>query len=247
MFDLVKSLVLKAMNVPSEPEPPGGSEGSLKVFRASKNYFYCRAVGWAIGQCIFLGILGSFLLGGLLALWEELDLPALVVFVLAGAALVVGVIHLIFSFSVLRLDYEMRWYMVTDRSLRIRDGVWSVREMTMTFANIQNISVSQGPIQRLFKIADLQVRTAGGGGVPQEGAQHAMHIGRFGGVDNAEEIRDLILMRLKKYKDAGLGEPDDAIASARGEASGLSKELRGAVEEARGLREAAQRLLVSRG
>ncbi|HET7537279.1 MAG TPA: hypothetical protein VFJ90_12545, partial [Candidatus Didemnitutus sp.] len=40
------------------------------------------------------------------------------------------------TYAVRRLDYEMRWYMVTDRSLRIRHGVWRVSESTMSFANI---------------------------------------------------------------------------------------------------------------
>ena len=41
--------------------------------------------------------------------------------------------------------------------------VVKVREMTVTFANIQNAPVNQGPIQRALGIADLQVETAGGG------------------------------------------------------------------------------------
>ena len=51
------------------------------------------------------------------------------------------------TFALVRLDYELRWYIVTDRSLRIREGVTSLRESTMTFANIQHIAVRQGPLQ----------------------------------------------------------------------------------------------------
>ena len=62
-----------------------------------------------------------------------------------------------------KLDYDYHHYVITDRSLRIRAGVWHVHEMTMTFANVQNISIRQGPLQRLLGIADLVVQTAGGG------------------------------------------------------------------------------------
>ena len=105
-----------------------------------------------------------------------------------------------------RLDYEMRWYIVTDRSLRIRDGIWSVEELTMTFANIQQIRVAAGPLQYLFRLADVEVSTAGGG----SGGPHSAkaHIAYFFGVDNAEEIRDLIVERLRLYRDSGLGDPD---------------------------------------
>ena len=45
-----------------------------------------------------------------------------------------------FALALVRLDFEKRWYLVTDRSLRVREGVVNVREMTIMFANIQNIS-----------------------------------------------------------------------------------------------------------
>ena len=117
------------------------------------------------------------------------------------------------TFFSLRLNYEMRWYKVTDRSLRIRAGVWSVREMTMTFANVQNITVSQGPLERLFGISDVKVDSAGGGGsAGSHGESHgqSLHVATFRGVDNPEEIRDLMLQRLRRLRDAGLGDPDDA-------------------------------------
>jgi membrane protein YdbS with pleckstrin-like domain len=65
----------------------------------------------------------------------------------------------LFRLAMVRLDFEKRWYVVTDRSFRVREGVVFVREMTVTFANIQNISISQGPIQRAVGIADLRVDT----------------------------------------------------------------------------------------
>jgi hypothetical protein len=37
-----------------------------------------------------------------------------------------------------------------------------------------------------------------------------MHLGYFRGVDNAEEIRDLILDRMRGLRDSGLGDPDEA-------------------------------------
>lgn len=46
------------------------------------------------------------------------------------------------TYLIARLDFELRWYMVTDRSLRIRYGVWRISESTMSFANIQQVIVS---------------------------------------------------------------------------------------------------------
>jgi hypothetical protein len=141
---------------------------------------------------------------------------------------VAGVIaQLPFTFFLARLDYELRWYIVTDRSLRLRHGVMRVREMTMTYANIQQISIQQGPLQRLLGIEDLKVRTAGGGDdsssedTTHDADQESMHVGYFRGVENAGQIRDLIQEYMRRRLDAGLGDPDDrsagpAVVGARG-------------------------------
>jgi membrane protein YdbS with pleckstrin-like domain len=117
-----------------------------------------------------------------------------------------------FTYLLVRLDYEMRWYMVTDRSLRIRFGVWKVNESTMSFANIQQVVVSQGPLQRLLGLSDVHVQSAGGAAGDLERRaqrQEDMHMGLFHCVTNATEIRDLILERLRRFRQAGLGDPDD--------------------------------------
>jgi len=127
----------------------------------------------------------------------------------------VYLVQIPFTYAVRRLDYEMRWYMVTDRSLRLRDGVWKISEATMSFANIQQVVVSQGPLQRLLGMADVKVKSAGGGG----GGGHynhgeaEMHTGLFHCVTNAAEIRDLILDRLRRFREAGLGDPDEKVSS----------------------------------
>jgi uncharacterized membrane protein YdbT with pleckstrin-like domain len=125
------------------------------------------------------------------------------------------------SFALMRLNYELRWYMLTDRSLRIRSGILSVREQTMMFANVQNISVRQNPVQRVFGISNVAVRTAGGGSggggyPPGSGTQESgMHEAVFEGVDNAEEIRAVIRDRIRRQRDAGLGDPEDVVLPER--------------------------------
>jgi hypothetical protein len=114
------------------------------------------------------------------------------------------------TYAMVRLEYELRWYIVTDRSLRIRSGLTTVQESTMSFANIQQVVVSQGPLQRVLGIADLRVQSAGGGGDEHEkSGGDSLHTGVFHGVDNANEIRDLILERLRQFREAGLGDPED--------------------------------------
>jgi membrane protein YdbS with pleckstrin-like domain len=134
-----------------------------------------------------------------------------------GVSLAVYCVQLPVTYLVLRLDYEQRWYLVTDRSLRLRSGVWSVRELTMSFANLQQITVSQGPLERLLGLADVCVQSAGGGGAVagHQGAQMAsLHQGVFHAVENAHEIRDLIVERLRRFRETGLGDPDEVKPAA---------------------------------
>ena len=112
--------------------------------------------------------------------------------------------------------------MVTDRAARLREGIVTLTEMTFTLVNVQDIRIRQGPLQRALGLADVELRTAGGSeapaGGPGHGAGHGrnLHLARFRGVDNAEQIRDLVLERMRRVRDAGLGDPDDTAAPATG-------------------------------
>ena len=264
MVDRFKAFVLRMMKVPPEPQPPAGSRGSVEIFRASKRFFQLNLVRWGFAQIsTLIGIIvaltflrtGAFGLemAGLEAVLDRFSLQDLML-ILITAAEVIGIglyiIQLPISFFLVVLDWEMRWYIVTDRSLRIREGVVRVKEMTMTFANVQEVSIQQGPLQRLLGISDLRVRTAGGGatsGPPAKQRQqegHSLHIGYFHGVDNAGEIRDLILERLKQLRDAGLGDPDQVCSDSAGPesdtvAAGLLTAARGLLAETRALRQSA--------
>jgi membrane protein YdbS with pleckstrin-like domain len=127
-------------------------------------------------------------------------------------AFVIYLVQIPVTYAVRRLDYEMRWYMVTDRSLRLRYGVWKITESTMSFANVQQVVVSQGPLQRWLGLANVEVKSAGGGTVHPKEMEHDMHTGIFQSVTNAAHIRDLILERLRQFRAAGLGDPDEKLA-----------------------------------
>ena len=258
MYDSIKSLLLKVLKVPPEPTDPMGDVGSLVVFRASKNYYKYRLFMWAIGllvtwggALIYLGL--SYL--GFVTDFRGDDTFGRVIFLVGEIIGVLGLLlGTIWSYLMLRLDYELRWYKVTDRSLRIREGVMAVSEMTMTFDNIQNISLTQGPVQRYLNIADLRVETAGGGGSQQSGSSGQetgmnMHVGYFRGIDNADDVLALMQTRLREARGSGLGDLDDEAeyeTARSGHAPGaLPAEVLAAasmlLDEARQMRVAAER------
>ena len=151
-------------------------------------------------------------------------------------------VQLPLSYAWMRLDYRMRFYLVTDRSLRLREGLWTVREMTLTYSNVQNVTIEQGPLQRLLGIADLVVHTAGGGQKGGSGSSDkpSLHEGRLHDVEDAERIRERILAHLKRLRDGGLGDIDEREPRAEG-ALGPIEAARELLEEARALRAALER------
>jgi len=199
-----KNVVLRLVRVPVEPHVPEGAEESVRLFNAGRKYFAWRLILWGItNAAIVLALLVLFRLSFIPTLppvvrtiWLTLEAGAVGVFLAS----------LPMTYFLQRLNYEMRWYIVTDRSLRIRSGVVILREMTMTFANIQGIRVSANPVERLLELANVEVQSAGGGGSNGHGTPSEGHVAKFEGVDNAEVIRDLIVERLRVYRDSGLGE-----------------------------------------
>jgi len=200
MPEALNAQLLRWARVPPEPHVPEGSRDSVRVFRAGQNYYKLLLVKAALG---YLGPLVALIVitaaaaapsiaSAVRTVWVTLDM-------LAWAVLLAS---MVVTFLIVRLNYEMRWYIVTDRSLRIRSGIIAVKEITMTFANIQDIRVTANPLERLLGLANVVVHSAGGGG---EGGVLG-HVGKFEGVDNANAIRDLMVDRLRTYRDSGLGE-----------------------------------------
>jgi hypothetical protein len=150
--------------------------------------------------------------------WPPWIFPVLALLEWIGIALYI--VQIPITYALVRLDYELRWYIVTDRSLRIRTGLTTVQESTMSFANVQQVVVTQGPLQRALGISDVRVQSAGGGGGEShdEKGGDSLHTGVFHGVENAHEVRDLILERLRRFRETGLGDPDEPAPVLDGDA-----------------------------
>jgi len=241
MYSAFRTACERVLRIPPDPDPPPGDEASTKIYRAADNYYKYLLIVWAISSfaTILPTLIATIVCLAAAATSNLSPWFALIPAFFLAVMIVVSVVHL----AIVRLNYEKRWYIVTDRSLRVREGVLGVREMTVTFANIQNISISQGPIQRLLSIADLRVDTAGGAGATghsHHAAAQQAHVAWFRGIDNASQVRELIQSRLRQWKDAGLGDHDDHAAEMPPSAgAALLAALRDVRAAATALREAA--------
>ena len=229
MLDFIKRIFCSLLRLPDKPRPPCGTAGTLKIFRASTGflkyrYFRFFVVGFLNNVVVVLIIVANvvdfdgepFSPGAGIALFVVLGIYLLTLFI----STMVGV------FGIL-LDYDFRWYQVTDRSLRIREGVLRIREMTITFDNVQEVAVEQGPIQRFFGIADVIVRTAGGKNPVQQAKNKNnpkaadFHKAVFRGVGNAQEIRDLIQNRVRSLQTMGIGQLPNEVQKPQKQRKGL--------------------------
>jgi len=238
LYEALKDTLLELLQAPAHPpEPPLGSPGSVQVFRASPRYLTLQLIR-------HFGSMGTALLFELIGWGAIVPVPGGKTVFAVVATLIVGstLLLMLARYFLIRIDYDMRFYVLTDRSLRIRRGAWTVEESTYTFANVQNITLQQGPLERWLGITHLQVETAGGS-TPKGGpdaAEALNHQGRLDGIDpdTATELRDRILRHIRDYRDAGLGDEPARTpqASTTGQRSAM---LRAIIDELRQIRPAS--------
>jgi membrane protein YdbS with pleckstrin-like domain len=222
--------VVGFFKVPEEPSTLPAAGEPVRSLRPSPGYLqYLKFLFWvALIPGDILPVLGWIAV--------SLAVPVLGV-VLALPFLALMVLPDVFAYVGIHLRYDTTWYVLTDRSLRIRRGIMTIHETTISFENVQNVEVRQGPLQRYFDIADVIVQTAGGGVVSHGKGQTSSlgaHMGILQGLDDAEAVRNQILASVERTRSAGLGDEHPMLlrpAAASG--SALSERHLGVLREIR--------------
>lgn len=128
---------------------------------------------------------------------------------LISGAIGVCLIVLVLVFVVwVRLYYESMWYELREDEMSWKRGVWFRTTGIVPFNRITNLDVKQGPVMRALGISTLAVQTAGysGQAVPEI---------RIEGMENAEELREIIrsLVRQTSSRGDGTGESGAPLSS----------------------------------
>jgi len=200
-------VLVRWFRVPQEPPTlavrPGETADS---FRPAEGYLrYLKFWFWLVLLIVDIGLTTA---------WIAIFIVNPVVgAALSPIALFIIIAPDIIAYIAIHLRYDTTWYVMTDRSLRIRRGIISIHEVTITFENVQNVMLRRGPLQRYYGIADLIVQTAGGGGAGPHGEGGGGHLGVIEGIANADALRDRILARLRDSKSAGLGDEAHPVPS----------------------------------
>ncbi len=151
-FSKLEVWVQAVLRVPPCPEAPEGSPESVQVFHPGRNYYTLCLLVWFFTHFLALAGLNAA------HVFISSEFPRMPPWARNAVRITEWVAAFAFvasaafnSFCAGCLNYYLRWYIITDRSLRIRTGVLNIQELTMTFSNIQEIRVSAGPIQNFLE------------------------------------------------------------------------------------------------
>lgn len=185
-------------NPPSLPVEAGGY---YRTFHPSRRYLsYLKLYFWIAAIATDIAVLIGWLI--------VFDSYPFVGGSLAIPALALAFLPDIVAYVAVHLRYDTMWYVMTDRSLRTRRGIWQILEHTITFENVQDVKVSRVPIQQLFGFATIIVETAGATNAEGQSVHAVGNKAIMQGIDNPHEIRNLIMDRVRMTRSAGLGDED---------------------------------------
>ncbi|MCA9294704.1 MAG: PH domain-containing protein [Phycisphaerales bacterium] len=193
------SILVRWMRVPQDPPNLPASPGDEVIAIHPSHGFlrYLKLWFWIAAVSIDLVLLVLWIVLLVAVPWLGIVLAPL----WWGVMLVPDIV----AYIAIHLRYDTTWYVLSPRSMRLRRGIWTIKEITLTYENIQNVRVSQGPVERYYGIAKLQVETAGAGAAGPHGTSVA-NVGIVEGIDNAEELRDMLMARVRASRSTGLGD-----------------------------------------
>ncbi len=109
------------------------------------------------------------------------------IFLVAGWVLIMIPVLIWIPYAFRALEYY-----IDDEGVKMKSGVIWKKFVTVPFHKITNVDITQGPIQRFYRIGTIHIQTAGAGGQQGQKAELKML-----GVRELEEVRNVIVGRLK--------------------------------------------------
>ena len=143
-----------------------------------------------------------FIVWGFVLVAVLASLSPLIIFVPETSAKVVFGIFLIIFLLIMALwafwiptFYQTLEYYIDSEAVKMNRGVFWKRLVTVPYGKITNVDVTQGPLQRMYRIGSIHVQTAGAGGA--QGAQAEL---RLNGVRDLKGLKDIIMEGVRGHK-----------------------------------------------
>lgn len=155
---------------------------------------------WNLISVIYF-ILGVLCAAILLILKVHLIIPVL--FMLVWMIVIIIVLLYIPAFF-MTLEYS-----IGNDAIYLWKGVFWKRQTTVPYTKITNIDLTQGPLERIYKISKVHIQTAGASGQQNPNAELVML-----GIRDAETIKNNIMDSVKNisiHKSDASGKPDQNL------------------------------------
>jgi len=190
-------------------KPPMEEIARGKVFKPSK---YFRNKNWFIGVfgvvMLWITIIGSMLLvfwlvgiitenpGGIASTFDLIWFPFnFWYWIITGSILIPYLI--IYPIYIRSFEYSVIAKTgKTMPEIYVKKGIINITRKHVPFRTITNIQSVAGPFDRLFGIGSIEVETASGSAGSFQSAEEKLE-----GLTFYEELRDFILLELRKFKD----------------------------------------------
>lgn len=119
---------------------------------------------WFIARAITTLIVSAILIGGKYFLISKLNIDivgAVDLCINIGIAVIITLL-LLNAIIYPIIEFKQWCYTITKDKIEFSEGIYYITTNIIPIVRVQHIKVSQGPINRMFKLADLHIYTAGG-------------------------------------------------------------------------------------
>ncbi|MEO7316297.1 MAG: PH domain-containing protein [Ginsengibacter sp.] len=145
-----------------------------------KNYWTVLVINFLI----FFLVVGGFVTGfSFLS-----DMRGNQVYILSGY-----VVIMLAVFFLQKMAFSKRSYAIRERDIIYRHGILATITTIIPFTRIQHVALNEGFVSRYYKLAQLQIYTAGG-------ASSDLKISGLS-KDDADKIKELIMLRIKNKEE----------------------------------------------
>ena len=136
---------------------------------------------------------------------------------LAGPLFVVPLLYLYFRYHTMRFAFD-------DEGISMRWGILFRREITLTYARIQDIHLTSNILERWLRLARIQIQTASASAAAEMTLE---------GLHEFETVRDFLYTKMRgvRAKPTAAAAPKDDLASALREVAAELRAIREAVEK----------------
>lgn len=134
---------------------------------------------------------------------------------LAGPLFFIPLLYLYFRYHTMRYEFD-------EEGISMRWGILFRREITLTYARIQDIHLTSNILERWLKLARIQIQTASASAAAEMTIE---------GLHEFETVRDFLYTKMRGVRGKSVAVPKDDLASALREVAAELRAVRETLEK----------------